>query len=173
MRCFGMLLDGRAQATGIRQRGRQATLLIVINDHHDLVEFTLPECPGGDTWSLLIDTNITDNSEHGSFKVGDSYGVTARSLLVFALQADSRSCIYPCFLHIEDDRGTLGRWMRTRCRLTISAASSRSLLSHLPVVAVHHQRILAGWLCASAAATDGKAVFTSWDFAQPGTSARL
>jgi glycogen operon protein len=87
MRCFGMLLDGRAQVTGIRQRGKQATLLIVINDHHDLVEFTLPECPGGDTWSLLIDTNITDNSEKGSFNVGDSYGVTARSLLVLALDA--------------------------------------------------------------------------------------
>jgi glycogen operon protein len=37
---------------------------------------------------LLIDTNITDNSEHGSFKVGETYGVTARSLLVFALQPD-------------------------------------------------------------------------------------
>jgi isoamylase len=90
MRCFGMLLDGRAQVTGIRQRGRQATLLIVINDHHDLVEFTLPECPGGDTWSLLIDTNITDNSEQGRFKVGDAYGVTARSLLVFALEAEQQ-----------------------------------------------------------------------------------
>jgi len=87
MRCFGMLLDGRAQVTGIRQRGKQATLLIVINDHHDLVEFTLPECSGGDSWSLLVDTNITDNSEKGIFKVGESYGVTARSLLVFALQA--------------------------------------------------------------------------------------
>src|SRR5665811_60568 len=63
-----MLLDGRAQVTGIRQRGKQATLLIVVNDHHDLVEFTLPECPGGDTWRLLIDTNITDNSETGCFK---------------------------------------------------------------------------------------------------------
>jgi isoamylase len=87
MRCFGMLLDGRAQVTGIRQRGKQATLLIVINDYHDLVEFTLPECPGGDTWSLLIDTNVADNSEKGCFKVADSYGVTARSLLVFALEA--------------------------------------------------------------------------------------
>jgi isoamylase len=87
MRCFGMLLDGRAQVTGIRQRGKQATLLIVINDYHDLVEFTLPECNGGDTWTLLIDTNIADNSEKGSFKFGDSYGVTARSLLVFALEA--------------------------------------------------------------------------------------
>jgi glycogen operon protein len=90
MRCFGMLLDGRAQVTGIRQRGRQATLLIVINDHHDLVEFTLPECPGGDTWSLLIDTNVTDNSEQGRFKVGNAYGVTARSLLLFALEAEQR-----------------------------------------------------------------------------------
>ncbi len=88
MRCFGMLLDGRAQVTGIRQRGRQATLLIVINDHHDLVRFTLPECNGSDTWLLLIDTNITDNSEHGGFQVGETYGVTARSLLVFALQAE-------------------------------------------------------------------------------------
>jgi isoamylase len=87
MRCFGMLLDGRAQVTGIRQRGKQATLLIVINDYHDLVEFTLPECAGGDTWSLLIDTNVADNSEKGSFKVADSYGVTARSFLVFALEA--------------------------------------------------------------------------------------
>jgi glycogen operon protein len=90
MRCFGMLLDGRAQVTGIRQRGRQATLLIVINDHHDLVEFTLPESPGGDAWWLLIDTNITDNSEQGSFAVGDTYAVTARSLLVFALKSEKQ-----------------------------------------------------------------------------------
>jgi glycogen operon protein len=89
MRCFGMLLDGRAQVSGIKQRGREATILIVINDHHDLVEFTLPESPGGDTWWLLIDTNIIDNSERGSFKVGEAYGVTARSLLVFVLKAET------------------------------------------------------------------------------------
>ena len=29
--CFGMLLDGRAQVTGIRQRGEDATLLMVLN----------------------------------------------------------------------------------------------------------------------------------------------
>jgi len=34
----------------------------------------------------LIDTNITDNSEKGFFKVCDSYEVTARSLLVFGLE---------------------------------------------------------------------------------------
>ena len=29
MRCFGMMIDGRAQTTGIRQRGKEATMLIV------------------------------------------------------------------------------------------------------------------------------------------------
>jgi isoamylase len=88
MRCFGMLLDGRAQTTGIRQRGKEATLLIVINDHHDLVKFTLPDCPGGEYWWLLVDTNIDDNTEKGSFKIGEIYDVTARSLLLFALRAE-------------------------------------------------------------------------------------
>ena len=43
MECFGMLMDGRAQATGIRKRGEDATLLMVLNGYHDLVEFTLLE----------------------------------------------------------------------------------------------------------------------------------
>ncbi|MGH9617851.1 MAG: glycogen debranching protein GlgX, partial [Acidobacteriaceae bacterium] len=92
MRCFGMLMDGRAQATGIRQRGHEATLLLVINGHFDLVKFTLPECPGGDIWSLLIDTNMETADEKSggkeTFKSGDSYDVTARSVLLFALQAN-------------------------------------------------------------------------------------
>ncbi len=41
-RCFGMLLDGRAQATGIARRGGDATLLMIFNAHHDVVRFTLP-----------------------------------------------------------------------------------------------------------------------------------
>jgi len=89
MRCFGMLIDGRAQTSGVRQRGKEATLLIVINDHSDMVNFTLPEAVGGSSWSLLIDTNVEDNSEAGIFKTGDQYGVTARSLLLFHLEADA------------------------------------------------------------------------------------
>jgi isoamylase len=90
MRCFGMLMDGRAQPTGIRQRGKDATLLMIINAHHDLVEFTLPECAGGTTWSLMIDTNVSDTSEKRKFGTGDKYGVTARSLLLFALESEAR-----------------------------------------------------------------------------------
>lgn len=86
MRCFGMLMDGRAQSTGVRQRGKEATLLLVINGYHDMVKFTMPKCNGGNTWKLLIDTNVHDNSEKGEFKVGDVYDVTSRSLLLLALE---------------------------------------------------------------------------------------
>jgi len=88
MACFGMLLDGRAQATGIRKSSNDATLLLVISGHTDLVEFTLPECYGGMHWSLLVDTNIEDLSEKGVFAPHDTYGVTARSLLLFVLRTE-------------------------------------------------------------------------------------
>src|ERR1044071_8576734 len=39
-RCFGMLLDGRAPQSGIRQRGQEATMLIVFNSWQDVVKFT-------------------------------------------------------------------------------------------------------------------------------------
>jgi glycogen operon protein len=85
MRCFGMLIDGRAQPTGVRQRGREATMLLVLNGHHDVVTFKLPSCPGGNTWTRVIDTNIPEDEETTTFKSGDAYEVTARSLLLFAL----------------------------------------------------------------------------------------
>jgi glycogen operon protein len=88
MHCFGMLLDGRAQTTGIRQRGKEATLLVVVNGSEDLVQFTLPEYPGGTMWHLLIDTNRQDDPNGQSFKTDDQYGVTARSLLLFAFQPE-------------------------------------------------------------------------------------
>ena len=86
MRCFGMLMDGRAQPTGIRRRGADATLLMVLNGHHDLVQITLPESRSGDRWSLLVDTNLPEDAERDQFVSGDSYEVTGRSLLLFALR---------------------------------------------------------------------------------------
>ncbi len=87
MRCFGMLMDGRAQATGIRQRGQDATMLMVMNAHHDVVEFTLPECPGGAGWYLVADTNLPEEPDEPLFEFGHKYEVTGRSLLLLALQA--------------------------------------------------------------------------------------
>jgi isoamylase len=85
MRCFGMLMDGRAQPTGIRHRGTAATLLLILNAHHDLVEFKLPAQGERSSWRLLIDTNRPDETSTPVLNSGASYGVTGRSLLLFEL----------------------------------------------------------------------------------------
>jgi glycogen operon protein len=85
MRCFGMLMDGRARPTGVRQRGTEATMLLVLNAHHDRVQFTLPSSPGGEIWSVVLDTNMPDSQASASVASGQQYAVTARSLLLFAL----------------------------------------------------------------------------------------
>ena len=86
-RAFAMLLDGRAQPTGIARRGEDATLLVAMNAHHDVVSFTLPEAPGGASWRLLVDTNRPDDREDARFAFGHGYEATGRSLLVFVLEA--------------------------------------------------------------------------------------
>jgi glycogen operon protein len=85
VRCFGMLLDGRAQETGIRRRGELATLLIIFNPWQDMVKFTLPAAPEGGGWTLLADTNHPDAKEEPRFEIGHVYEVTGRSLLLFQL----------------------------------------------------------------------------------------
>jgi isoamylase len=84
-RCFGVLLDGRAQASGIRRRGSDATLLMVYNAHFEMVNFILPSVPEGLQWVGLIDTNRPDELQLGSFQFGDSFAVSGRSLVVFGL----------------------------------------------------------------------------------------
>jgi glycogen operon protein len=83
MKCFGMLMDGRARPSGVQQRGTEATMLLVLNSHHDLVEFVLPDYDGGDAWKLLIDTNLGDAEPGYSGKTGERYKVTGRSLVLF------------------------------------------------------------------------------------------
>ena len=86
MKCFGMLMDGRAQVTGIRKRGQDATLLMILNSFHDVVNFALPESPGGGGWELLLDTSVPDQKGRPSFKFGNHYQVTGRSLLLFLMR---------------------------------------------------------------------------------------
>ncbi len=85
-RCFGMLMDGRAQETGIKRRGSDATMLLVFNGWQDVVGFTLPDPPDGAGWTLLIDTNQPDLTDEPSFKTGDQYDATGRSVLMFLMQ---------------------------------------------------------------------------------------
>ena len=84
MRCFGMLLDGRCQESGIKRQAGDASLLLIMNAYHDVVKFTLPELVGGSRWLSLLDTNQPERSDTPTFGVGDVYGVTARSFLLLA-----------------------------------------------------------------------------------------
>ena len=93
MRCFGMLMDGRAQPTGVRKRGDDRTLLVIFNSHYDVVNFTLPESAGLATWTLRIDTNIPDHPGREIFDTGQAYAVTGRSVLVFALDSDNHTAV--------------------------------------------------------------------------------
>jgi glycogen operon protein len=84
MRCFGMLIDGRAQTSGVKRRASDVTLLIVVNAHYELVKFTLPEFVGGDQWLTFIDTNNPGRGETSTLRTGDSSDVAGRSLLLLA-----------------------------------------------------------------------------------------
>jgi isoamylase len=87
-RCFGVLMNGAAQSSGIPRRGEDATLLMVLNAHHEDVAFTLPEIPGGDTWVLLLDTSGAEDARATAEPA--RYPATARSLLLFLLQPGER-----------------------------------------------------------------------------------
>jgi len=89
-RCFGMMLDGRAQPTGIKQRGTDETLLVVMNAYHDVVRFKMPRVPEGRRWARLLDTN-DPGLDYATFAFGSSYEITGRSLLLFLLQRDGRA----------------------------------------------------------------------------------
>ena len=86
LRCFGMLLDGRAQTSGIRQQGKEVTILIVVNGSHETVEFKLPECADVSEWRLLVDTNAGEVTGRPLFKPGSAYSITDRSLLVLVMK---------------------------------------------------------------------------------------
>jgi glycogen operon protein len=83
---MGVLLDGRAQETGIRRVGTDSTLLLVLNGYHDVVPFRLPEAVGGRRWVRLIDTNQGESDDLEDFDFGHVYELTGRSLLLFILR---------------------------------------------------------------------------------------
>ncbi len=92
-RCFGILLDGRSQASGIKRASMDATALLVLNAHHDVVGFRLPEVAGGSRWRRLIDTNVPDAEGNREFHSGEEYEVTARSVLLLALEPDETGSV--------------------------------------------------------------------------------
>jgi len=90
-RSLGMLLDGRAQVSGIPRTGDDATLLIAVNAHHDGVNFRLPEVPQGIDWTCVLDTNDPQVKGQEHFAFDSEYTLTGRSLVLFELQRDEET----------------------------------------------------------------------------------
>ena len=87
-RCMGVLLDGRAQVSGIRRRGADATVLVVVNSYHEGIGFKLPVVTGGLAWRCLIDTNLAEDPDDVHHQFDSEYVVTGRSLLMLELVLD-------------------------------------------------------------------------------------
>jgi glycogen operon protein len=88
LHCFGMLLDGRAPVSAIRQRGHEATLLLIFNANPDGAECCLPKCNGGGNWRLIVDTTNDEITDPILSPPGSKCPVGARSLAVFVLESD-------------------------------------------------------------------------------------
>jgi glycogen operon protein len=86
-RCLGMLMDGRAQASGTRIMSHDETLLLILNAHDAPVPFKLPFGAGGRRWTLQIDTSAPDRYRELTVRAGQVHDVPGRTLLLFALQA--------------------------------------------------------------------------------------
>ncbi|ALK10274.1 glycogen debranching protein GlgX [Blastochloris viridis] len=88
-KCVGAVFDGRAQTSGIRRRGSDDTLLLIVNAADNVVRFNLPAIAGGRGWLRLIDTNLAldPDGEAPCLAFEDVYEVTPRSLLLFQLVA--------------------------------------------------------------------------------------
>lgn len=85
-KCFGARLDGRAQSSGIRRPGRDTTLLLIFNAHHEVVPFVLPDAVGGKAWLCMIDTQRPDFADLECLDFGDIYDVPPRSVAMFILK---------------------------------------------------------------------------------------
>jgi glycogen operon protein len=77
-RCFGMLMIGRklAERDGQGNPILDDDLLLLLNAHHDPVEFALP----GEGWVLQLDTA-------GEQRISSKYGLQGRSLALFTRTA--------------------------------------------------------------------------------------
>ncbi|WP_339411349.1 glycogen debranching protein GlgX [Pseudomonas sp. EA_35y_Pfl2_R5] len=85
-RCMGMLMDGRAQPTGVKRSGADATLLLLLNAHHESRTFVLPEVAGGKRWTCLIDTHRPVAQATPQPLHSDTLNLAGRSLQLLELQ---------------------------------------------------------------------------------------
>jgi glycogen operon protein len=85
-RSLGVFLSGRGLDER-DERGRTVVdndFLVLINAHHETVEFKLPAQPEDAKWVLRVDTtNVAFEADERTFAPGDSYALQGRALALF------------------------------------------------------------------------------------------
>jgi isoamylase len=84
-KCVQMLLDGRAQPTGIRKKGADLSLLLMFNAHHETVPFTFPEVSAR-VWKLLVETSDIDR-QHPHLEFAATHELEGRSLALWEIKS--------------------------------------------------------------------------------------
>ncbi len=87
-RCIGVLLNGKAGPT-MGARGipiEDGLLLIILNSHHDVVDFTLPTLSIKARWTRLLDTSLTEDAQDADIPSNDAtLPVKGRSLVLLSI----------------------------------------------------------------------------------------
>ncbi|GAB6042373.1 glycogen debranching protein GlgX [Endothiovibrio diazotrophicus] len=82
-RAIGVALNGEA-LDELDQRGevlRDDHILLLMNAHHEPIDFTLPSRPLGTRWRMVLDTAMHDGLKGNSFhQPGENYSLAGRSL---------------------------------------------------------------------------------------------
>jgi isoamylase len=83
---IAMLLDGRAQPSGIVRYGALSTVLLLFNASSEDVIFHLPKVAYGSGWQHILDTFNPENYQEKCFQFGKRYCCPAHSLTLFELK---------------------------------------------------------------------------------------
>ncbi|MGA5653239.1 glycogen debranching protein GlgX [Rahnella contaminans] len=89
-KCIAMLLDGRAQPTGLLRQGSLSTVLLLFNASHKDVVFTLPSVAHGEGWRHILDTFQPDDVNEHNFEFGREYICTSRTVVLFELVSTAK-----------------------------------------------------------------------------------
>jgi isoamylase len=92
VRCLGVRLAGDRieEKDHLGNAIQDDTFLILINAHHEAIDFTLPEHPSGIQWQLVLDTTQDVIPAHiPPTAEGNRYELQGRSLVVLHRYEDS------------------------------------------------------------------------------------
>ena len=84
LRCFGMLLDGRAQPTGLHERGSEATLLLIFNGSAEAGKFVMPEVVEATGWRWMLDTTESAQMDR-TFQPGEVVELIDRTVSLYSM----------------------------------------------------------------------------------------